>query len=391
VELRHLLDELLGGGASTAAGDPFTGQRAFVLSYAQAAMRRLPDLLPAGSTRYDADQQWMRALASATPFTAARPHQLEAPEETLRLSSDWSAMVLRDGASFLTHDPSSMFHPHAAAYARTLYLDALLLSRYQTASLRLLADQAADLGDPVAHPQELRALQRRLTAFRNRCWWEHLTARSGANVVVSAAHRQQGTDTLANQVFDEVSAYAGEVATVAAERTQAIAGLIGIFGVVLATSFGLVQTFDETWGDRTEAILLVAGLAAALLVTVLLHRFVIDPLFDVRALVKGLGSRPALSGLRETPVRQRDQPPRIEAVASAQFDSVTDSARDNWLGTGGRAVALTFSPSFELSRTYVVNRNADLRRIQHQFLEDLSKAGALKSRDLRVCLRLGDC
>lgn len=251
----------------------------------------LPPVIPAGYENWSTEEQWLWLLASATPFEDYPPDpslREEIASSTLRLSRDWSALVLRDGAAFLGRRPDDgdddPFFGSAELYFRSIYLDALLLGMIQRAALVSIADDVAALGDPIRCPGAVHALERRLTEFRNVYWWSHLSGHGPVNDLTAAYGRQHRLPELSRQVVEEVGYYASQVQTAAADRASTLLGLLTLVGLPLGAVIGVFQILSIDSAPAL-AVAVLAAILASVLVVATVARPLIDPI--VRAVRRG--------------------------------------------------------------------------------------------------------
>lgn len=219
------------------------------------------------------DMQWLWLLAAATPFETYPPdpaHRDELARSIRQLSRDWSVLMLRDGAAFLGHRPDrgqeDVYFSHAEVYFRSIYLDALLLGMMQRAALQAIADDVAELGDPIREPKEVRRIERRLTEFRNVYWWRHLSGHGTVNELTRAYGRQHHLDELSRQIVEEVTEYSRQAQTAAADRTNALLGFLTLVGLPLGLVIGVFQTL----GIDSPLPLAIAAVSMVLLTIALL-------------------------------------------------------------------------------------------------------------------------
>jgi hypothetical protein len=115
----------------------------------------------------------------------------------VRLSRDWSAMVLRDGISFVARTPRTPagggadFHASARVYARTLHVDVLLLGILQRTALHRVADSVAALDFAHLDAGGLEELERELLQFRIGLWWNDVGQRGRQTSAVLLAFQEQ--------------------------------------------------------------------------------------------------------------------------------------------------------------------------------------------------------
>ena len=127
----------------------------------------------------------------------------------VQLSRDWSALVLRDGISFVARSARISrddFHAAARIYVRTLHLDVLILGVLQRTALRTIADSVAELGPDAVDAQAVEDLERRLLHFRMTLWWNDV-ARQGrqASQVLVALQRQHQLHELYERIVDDLT------------------------------------------------------------------------------------------------------------------------------------------------------------------------------------------
>lgn len=143
----------------------------------------LPVLLP--DSPWPVEDQWMHYLVAADTPEHRLPDtdKLSLMANRVRLSRDWTALVMRDGMAMLALTPlsESSFHKHARVHARSVYLDAFLLGLIQRDAAQALDRKAAHAmatagSISAATPEQL---ERSLLAFRSRLWSGHVADRGG--------------------------------------------------------------------------------------------------------------------------------------------------------------------------------------------------------------------
>ncbi len=223
----RLLDLLECAGAGfPLAGviEPVGGMvRPFAITLA-VPQRGVPDGPFGPSFPWDPLQQWLFAFASARTagLFPADPEDNSLLEGFVRLSQDWSAMVLRDGASFVGRRPateSPYLRDAADAYVRSIYLDAFLLGLIQRAEMDAIMERLAGLGDPLDRLPDLLALEEDVSRFRNTYWWQHLTSHGTGNRLLVEFQHQQAIPQLFEQVVRELDDYSRH-ATLRADRQE---------------------------------------------------------------------------------------------------------------------------------------------------------------------------
>ena len=215
-----------------------------------AFLSRQPDdaLQPFTSSTLDPESQWLLALASAiTPgsFSPSNEQNTEFTAARVPFSSDWSAMVLRDGASFVGHaDVNPGFiEEHAPVYVRTIYTDALLVGVLQQLALADLSDRLAALEDPARHPRGVERLDAEFSRFRNRLWWQHLTQHGLGNQLLIAYQRQHRLVELMEQTKSELDDYSRQTSLRSSRVLNVVVAVFALVGT-LSVAVDLYQLFN---------------------------------------------------------------------------------------------------------------------------------------------------
>jgi hypothetical protein len=244
--------------------------------------------MPSEYSSWTVDEQWLWLLASATPVEMYPPPvgaRDQVTSHLLRFSRDWTALVLRDGAAFLGARPDEgerdPFFGAAEVYFRSIYVDALLLGMIQRMGLHAIADDIASVDDPQFQPDQVQRIERRLSRFRNVYWWTHLSGHGHANDLTTAYGRQHRLPELATQLFNELSEFSRQIQTAAADRTNALLGLITLLGLPIGATIGVLQVLGND-----SALVLAITVAVATAMTFALIRYLARPVFDpmVRAI-----------------------------------------------------------------------------------------------------------
>lgn len=188
-----------------ASGHPYT--LAFVTSPIE-----LPQLY--SSDRYPdwpAADQWLWALASRTDDDDYPPDLVEIRRQDdhfMRISGDWCGMVLRDGMALVgtrsDRGTDDDFYSHAAVYAQTIYADAITLGQLQLFGITALEEALAEASDSLDAPT-MAGLERQLTFFRHRLWWQHLSTHGVPNQIIAAFHKQHHLAERFDQILAEIS------------------------------------------------------------------------------------------------------------------------------------------------------------------------------------------
>jgi hypothetical protein len=142
---------------------------------------------------------WSWYLAAGVAPHAFVP-DVDSPDWTggrVGLSRDWSALVLRDGISFVARTPrvpagrGADFHASARVYARTLHVDVLLLGILQRTALHEVADSVAELDIDELDADVVERLERDLLRFRTRLWWRDVGQRGHQTSAVLVGFQEQ--------------------------------------------------------------------------------------------------------------------------------------------------------------------------------------------------------
>ncbi|GAU65123.1 Syd protein [Streptomyces sp. NBRC 110611] len=277
---------LLGGIAELRTAEaPFAIARPYTVAFLTPAAGHTAALRQDGRLSEAADR-WLWQLASRSTeadFPAAPEHLTSQREHTVRISADWSALVLRHGAAFLGHRPDQGdgdFFTFAAVHHRTIYLDALLLGTIQRDHIDELTDALSDVFDKPNIGPRVAALEQRIAAFRSTYWRQHLTAHGPANELLLA---YQGQYRLADR-FAEILAEAADYARlVQTQDSQQIAGALGvltILGLPLGTALSILQVLDDHDPGHLFLALGAAALSTGVAFTTRYGRLVLDSLRD---------------------------------------------------------------------------------------------------------------
>ncbi|MEV6151264.1 hypothetical protein AB0L53_13070 [Nonomuraea sp. NPDC052129] len=188
------------------------GLRPFTVSFVTPVKQGLPRLYRQPRYwRWPPAQQWLWALASRTDLTdyPPDPKNLEPVDsEVIRLSSDWHAVVLRDGMGVIGMRPDQgrddSFFGYAELYLRSIYLDAVLLGVLQKQGLTQLEERmAAALDSSVS--ATMAELEQEVSIFRHRLWGQHLTPHGIPNRLLTAYQREHALRERFEQVLTEIS------------------------------------------------------------------------------------------------------------------------------------------------------------------------------------------
>ncbi|MFD3486360.1 hypothetical protein [Streptomyces sp. NPDC058665] len=235
------------------------------------ALRPDPEaLLPPTADR------WLWQLASRSnpgdlPLAPeSAPHH---DASTVRISADWSALVLRHGAAFLGHRGDTGdgdFYDFAALHARTVYLDALLLGSLQRDHIDELTEELSEVFDSERLTRRVTALEKNIARFRSTYWRQHLTAHGPANGLLLAFQHQHRLPERFAGILAEAADYNRLVQTLESQQISGALGVLTVLGLPLGTALGVLQVL----GDESVSHLLVAlGLSVAATAAALTTRY----------------------------------------------------------------------------------------------------------------------
>lgn len=202
------LSRLVGDQVTLSPRPPFT------LAFVTPRTGRLPRLYHHPRyLRWPTHHQWQWSLASRTNYRdhPPGPHGTQLPkQESIWISADWSALVLRDGMALTGTRPdrgaSDSFYNHAALYSRTIYLDAILIGILQLHGISELEESLAANLDS-SPPRGMLQLEERIARFRHQLWWQHLSAAGTPNHFLTAFHVHHRLPERFDQVLAEISDY----------------------------------------------------------------------------------------------------------------------------------------------------------------------------------------
>ncbi|MFE9723148.1 hypothetical protein ACFYQ5_06010 [Streptomyces sp. NPDC005794] len=254
--------ELLTGLAEvTSATGTFALARPYTVAFLTPEAGHGPALRagPEGELPDSADR-WLWQLASrSTPADFPLSPETAAMElgKAVRISADWSALVLRQGAAFLGHRADTGegdFYAFGALHSRTVYLDALLLGSLQRDHIDELTDELSDVFDTRRLARRVATLERNIAAFRSTYWRQHLTAHGPANELLHAFQHQHRLPERFGEILAEAADYSRLVQTQESQQISGALGTLTILGLPLGTSLGVLQVL----GDESVSHLLVA-------------------------------------------------------------------------------------------------------------------------------------
>ncbi|WP_405675213.1 hypothetical protein OG292_05175 [Streptomyces sp. NBC_01511] len=259
--------DVLGGEGTFALARPYTV--AFVTPEAHHAPALRPDpeaVLPPTADR------WLWQLASRSEpgdFPVAPESAPHHDVSTVRISADWSALVLRHGAAFLGHRADTGdgdFYDFGVLHARTVYLDALLLGSLQRDHIDELTEELSEVFDSDGLTRRVTALEKNIARFRSTYWRQHLTAHGPANGLLRAFQHQHRLPERFAEILAEAADYSRLVQTLESQQISGALGVLTILGLPLGTALGVLQVLgDESVSHLLGALgLSIAATAAAL-------------------------------------------------------------------------------------------------------------------------------
>ncbi|MFG1791304.1 hypothetical protein [Nocardia sp. NPDC049149] len=216
--------------------------------------------------------QWLWALASRTGPADHPPDLLRDTENKLRLSADWSALVLRDGVAFVgtrvdlgAADP---FYGSAVGYVRSIYLDAVLIGQLQLHGIADLEEQLACTVIDTPTPASMSHLERAVTEFRHRLWWQHLSMHGVPNDLLTAHRQQHRLPERFEQILSEVQDFNQSVRDAHNLHAANAALLFSLATVPAGIAVATLQIVGRaTIWTYLAIALVVTGITAALLTT----------------------------------------------------------------------------------------------------------------------------
>ncbi|MGX1507438.1 UNVERIFIED_CONTAM: hypothetical protein RKD43_006063 [Streptomyces graminofaciens] len=276
---------LLGGIATPrGASAPFAIARPYTVAFLTPDVHHTPTLRDGDGRLPESADRWLWSLASRstdTDFPTPLEEWPRRTEHALRISADWSALVLRHGAAFLGHraDPGGGdFYAFAELHSRTVYLDALLLGTIQRDHIDELTDGLSGVFEGPKLARRVSALERHIATFRSTYWRQHLTAHGPANELLLTFQAQHRLSVRFDEILAEAADYARLVQTQESQQIAGALGVLTILGLPLGTALSILQVLDAK-GVTALAVALVGALAAtALVLTTRYGRLVLSSL-----------------------------------------------------------------------------------------------------------------
>ncbi|WP_030981335.1 hypothetical protein [Streptomyces sp. NRRL S-1813] len=276
---------LAGAAEPRTVESPFAIARPYTIAFLTPGAEHTDALRDDGRLPGTADR-WLWHLASRSTdadFPAAPENLPSQTEHTVRISADWSALVLRHGAAFLGHRPDrgdGDFYDFAALHHRTIYLDALLLGTVQRDHIDELTDSLSGVFEGPKLGSRVAVLERHIAGFRSTYWRQHLTAHGPANELLLAYQAQYRLPTRFAEILSEAADYARLVQTQDSQQIAGALGVLTILGLPLGTALSVLQVLDDHAPGHLLAALGAAALATAIAFTSRYGRLVLSALRD---------------------------------------------------------------------------------------------------------------
>lgn len=256
--------------------------RPYTVAFLTPGPQHTPALRQDGRLPETADR-WLWYLASKSTeadFPTPLEQWPDRTEHALRISADWSALVLRHGAAFLGHraDPAGTTSTPSQLHSRTVYLDALLLGSVQRDHIDELTDGLSGVFDGPKLARRVSALERHIATFRSTYWRQHLTAHGPANELLLSFQTQYRLAERFDEILAEAADYARLVQTQESQQIAGALGVLTILGLPVGTALSILQVLGAE-GTVALTVALVAALAAtALALTTRYGRLVLSSL-----------------------------------------------------------------------------------------------------------------
>ncbi|MEU9485850.1 hypothetical protein AB0D83_19680 [Streptomyces decoyicus] len=276
---------LAGAAEPRTVESPFAIARPYTIAFLTPGAEHTAALRHDGRLPGTADR-WLWHLASRSTdadFPAAPENLPSQTEHTVRISADWSALVLRHGAAFLGHRPDrgdGDFYDFAALHHRTIYLDALLLGTVQRDHIDELTDSLSGVFEGPKLGSRVAVLERHIAGFRSTYWRQHLTAHGPANELLLAYQAQYRLPTRFAEILSEAADYSRLVQTQDSQQIAGALGVLTILGLPLGTALSVLQVLDDHDPGHLLAALGAAALATAIAFTSRYGRLVLSALRD---------------------------------------------------------------------------------------------------------------
>lgn len=263
-----------------------TGPAPFTVAFLTPADTQLPHLYPRRyRSIWSPGDQWLWALASRTNATDYPPDPADVPaltNDTIRLSADWSALALRDGAAFIgrrrDRGSADPFFGYAELHARTVYLDAFLLGMIQRSHIDQLTESLSRVFDDTHLARRVTELEQHIAHFRATYWRQHLTHHGPANDLLLAYQNQHRLPTRFAEILTEATDYARLVQNHENQQISGALGVLTILGLPLGTALAIQQDLADTNPWHLLAYIGASLAATAALLTTRYGRLVLSAL-----------------------------------------------------------------------------------------------------------------
>jgi hypothetical protein len=157
-------------------------------------------------------QRWMWFLGTGLAPQVVLP-DTDAPDlfdGIVRLSRDWRACVLRDGAAYVALNPvegdGPTFHHIARVFVRSIHLDSILLGTLQIAALHGFANKVSTMMEPRLDAASVEELEGGLLILRTELWWTDVADQGRQTTdVLAAFQRQHHLPELYSQIASDLT------------------------------------------------------------------------------------------------------------------------------------------------------------------------------------------
>jgi hypothetical protein len=262
---------------------PFAIARPYTVAFLTPDAHHTPALRQESRLPESADR-WLWSLASRSTdsdFPTPVEQWSERTGHALRISADWSALVLRHGAAFLGHRADlgdGDFYAFAQLHCRTVYLDALLLGTVQRDHIDELTDGLSGIFDGPGLARRVAAIERHIAAFRSTYWRQHLTAHGPANELLLSFQAQYRLPERFSEILAEAADYARLVQTQESQQIAGALGVLTILGLPVGTALSVLQLLGAKGAAAVVTALVAALAATALVLTTRYGRLVLSSL-----------------------------------------------------------------------------------------------------------------
>ncbi|SFF17321.1 hypothetical protein SAMN05216251_109100 [Actinacidiphila alni] len=279
---------LLAGVAEPApAASPFALSRPYTVAFLTPGPGLTAALRDPETGELPDSADWLlRSLASrSTPADLPLPPEDFAARRigANRISTDWSVLVLRQGAAFLGHRPdpgpgSGDFYDIAAVNARAAYLDALLLGNAQRDRIDELTDDLSEVFEGPGLARRVADLEQRIAVFRSTYWRQHLTAHGPANNILLDFQQRHRLPERFAQILAEAADHARLVQTQESQQIAGALGVLTVLGLPLGTALSVLQVLGDSDPWHLTAALAASFAATTAALTTRYGRLVVSSL-----------------------------------------------------------------------------------------------------------------